>query len=439
MIGKLLKESDPFLLVAIAILTVLGIFLIYSAGDGGQSLTIGDLYARQAIWWGIALFVGAISFSIPLKWWEASAYPLYAIGVISLIFLALKSGAGDLSTRWVDFGPFNIQPSEFAKIFTVMACARYLGNRKTHIASLGGLLVPAFLVCIPAALVALQPDLGTAIVFIVILIAILFWSGLPLIYLLFLIIPVTSFLLIVFATEMESFPWIVYRTTGGEVERIITLWFCFGIGLFGLVVIYFALRKRLQFFYSLLLLVVYLATGFLTGPFWEQLKPYQRARILGFLRPETDPLGGGWQIIQSKVAIGSGGLIGKGFLEGTQKKLAFLPAQHTDFIFSILGEEFGYIGVVLFLALFLFALIRIVELARNVSQNPFSTLLVFGFLAIWFFHFLINVGMTLGIMPVTGLPLPFLSYGGSFLVACYFTLGILLRISTERFQYWVGG
>ncbi len=433
-----MKESDPFLLVTIAILTGVGIFLIYSAGDGGGSGTIGNLYARQAIWWGIALLVGAVSFSIPLKWWEASAYPLYAIGILSLIFLALKSGTGDLSTRWIVLGPVNVQPSEFAKIFTVMALARYLGNRKTHITSLGGLIVPAFLVGIPTSLVALQPDLGTAIVFVVILIAILFWAGLPLIYLLFLIIPVTSFLLIIFATEMNSFPWIVYRTSGGEIERVITLWFCFGIGLFGFVVVCFALRKKLHFFYSMLLLVVYLATGFLTAPFWEQLKPYQRARILGFLRPETDPLGGGWQVIQSKVAIGSGGLIGKGFLEGTQKKLAFLPAQHTDFIFSILGEEFGYIGVLLFLALFLFGLVRIVELARNVSRNPFATLLAFGFLAIWFFHFFINVGMTLGVMPVTGLPLPFLSYGGSFLVACYFTLGILLRISTERFQYWVG-
>ena len=438
MIGKTLKKSDPYLLAAVGLLTAMGVLLIYSAGDAGQSGSIGDLYVRQAVWWAIALLTCAVSFSIPLKWWEMTAYPLYAVSLVLLAALVLRSGAGEISSRWIGIGPVNVQPSEFAKIFTVMALARYLGNRQAPVDSFTGLIVPALMVSLPAALVALQPDLGTSIVFVVILIAVLFWSGLPLIYLLFVIVPVTSFLLIVFAAEMDSFPWIVFRTGSAEVGRVITLWFCFGIGLFGTVVVYFARRKRIQFFYSLLLLIVYLATGLLTSPFWDRLKPYQRARIIGFLRPETDPLGAGWQIIQSKVAIGSGGLTGKGFLEGTQKKLAFLPAQHTDFIFSILGEEFGYVGVLLLLGLFLFGLSRIIELARNVSLNPFATLLAFGFLSIWFFHLFINVGMTLGIMPVTGLPLPFVSYGGSFLVACYFMLGILLRISTERFQYWVG-
>jgi rod shape determining protein RodA len=409
MVRKLLRDGDPMLFLGVAILTTTGILLIYSAGDGGQSRSIGDLYTRQSLWWGIAMLACVISFSIPLKWWEIVAYPLYAVCIVLLLMLIVKTGGG-IETRWIRFGNFQVQPSEFAKVFTVMALARYLGNRKTPVDSFKRLIVPCLLVLIPATLIALQPDLGTSIVFVAILLGVLFWSGTPVTYLFYLMVPILSLL-----SSFNSLLW----------------------GLFTAALILFVVWRRTYLFDSIIVLVVNIVTGLLTVSFWEGLKPYQRERISGFLRPETDPLGAGWQIIQSKVAIGSGGLAGKGFLEGTQKKLAFLPAQHTDFVFSILGEEFGYIGVVLFLIIFLFVLMRIIELARSVYASSFATLMAFGFLAIWFFHLFINVGMTLGIMPVTGLPLPFISYGGSFLVACYFALGILLRISTERFNYWV--
>jgi rod shape determining protein RodA len=410
MVGKLLRESDPFLFMGILTLTASGVLLIYSAGDGGHSQIDGNLYTRQAIWWIIAFGACVAAFSIPVRWWEVMAYPLYAFGLVLLVVLILQSGTGGQASRWIAIGSIQIQPSEFAKIFTVLALARYLGNRKTPVASLKGFIFPCILVFIPASLVALQPDLGTSMVFVAILLGGIFWSGTPLRYLFYLLVPILSLI-----TAFNSIVW----------------------GVFTAGLIFFIVWRRTYLVDSIIVIAINIATGLMTVPLWEGLKPYQRERILGFLRPETDPLGSGWQIIQSKIAMGSGGLFGKGFLEGTQKKLAFLPAQHTDFIFSILGEEFGYLGVLLFLLLFLFVLTRVIELARNVYSNSFSTMVVFGASSIWFFHIFVNIGMTLGIMPVTGLPLPFLSYGGSFLVACYFTLGILLRISTEKFSYWV--
>jgi rod shape determining protein RodA len=391
------------------VLTASGLLLIFSAGEGSQSTATADLYARQAIWWTVAAATGAVAFSIPLKWWEVMAYPLYFIGLCLLTILALNRDGGSTAARWIRVGSIQVQPAEFAKVFTIMAMARYLGNRKGPVESFRGLVIPSLIALIPAALTALQPDLGTAMVFIAILLGALFWSGIPATHLFFLIVPVLSLL-----TAFNSMIW----------------------GIFTASLVFFLAWRRTYLFDSILIMSVNIATGLMTVPLWERLKPYQRERIVGFLRPQTDPLGSGWQIIQSKVAIGSGGLMGKGFLKGTQKKLAFLPAQHTDFIFSILGEEFGYIGVLFLLGLFLWILLRIVELARSVYSNSFSTLLAFGVFVIWFFHFFINVGMALGVMPVTGLPLPFVSYGGSFLVACYFSLGILLRISSERFNYW---
>ncbi len=405
-----MRESDPYLFAGILGLTASGVLLIYSAGDGGLSATIGGLYTRQLIWWMIAMCACAAAFSIPVRWWEVMAYPLYFLSIIVLIALIPATGAVGNASRWIVIGSIQIQPSEFAKIFTVMALARYLSNRKAPVASLKGFAVPCIIVFIPASLVALQPDLGTALVFVAILLGCIFWSGTPLRYLFYLLVPILSLI-----TAFNSLVW----------------------GIFTTALIIFVIWKRTFLVDSIIVIAVNIATGLMTVPLWESLKPYQRERILGFLRPEKDPLGSGWQIIQSKIAMGSGGMFGKGFLEGTQKKLAFLPAQHTDFIFSILGEEFGYVGVLVFLLMFVIVLTRMIELARDVYSNSFSTLVVFGATTVWFFHIFINVGMTLGIMPVTGLPLPFLSYGGSFLVSCYLTLGILLRISTEKYSYWV--
>jgi rod shape determining protein RodA len=239
----------------------------------------------------------------------------------------------------------------------------------------------------------------------------LYWAGLPMIYLFLLVSPIISFLL-------------ALVTHLGEMR--FPLWGVFFI--FLCVLIFYS---RIYLMDAIVFTLANLLTGILTSPLWNSLKPYQQNRILVFFQPELDPQGSGWQIIQSKVAIGSGGLFGKGYLEGTQKNLAFLPAQHTDFIFPLVGEEFGFAGVAVALVLFFLLLHHILELAR-VAGNSFSSLAAVGIASFLFGHIIINVGMTVGLMPITGLPLPLFSYGGSFLLTCYLAVGILHRIYMER-------
>jgi len=173
--------------------------------------------------------------------------------------------------------------------------------------------------------------------------------------------------------------------------------------------------------------------GVLALPFWNRLAPYQQNRLLAFLNPDVDPRAAGWHVIQSKVAVGSGGLLGKGFTEGTQKRLAFLPAQHTDFIFSVVGEELGFVGVLVALCLFAWLLFGLLRVARK-ATDPFSSLCVFGIAGLFFTHIVENVGMTINLMPITGIPLPFFSYGGSFLLTCSIGVGIALRVAWESRQ-----
>jgi rod shape determining protein RodA len=173
--------------------------------------------------------------------------------------------------------------------------------------------------------------------------------------------------------------------------------------------------------------------GVVAMPAWRALAPYQQNRVLAFLNPEVDPRAAGWHVIQSKIAIGSGGLLGKGFGEGTQKRLAFLPAQHTDFVFSVVGEELGFLGVTVAVALFVTLLLVLLRVARR-AMDPFSSLIAFGVLALFFTHIVESVGMTVNLLPITGIPLPFYSYGGSFALTCWLAIGLSLRVAWQSRQ-----
>jgi rod shape determining protein RodA len=265
-------------------------------------------------------------------------------------------------------------------------------------------LLPACaIVAVPFVLVGLQPDLGSAIVFLGILLAMLFWVGTNGWLLLLLASPGIS-LMMAFSTLSWGL-WIVGLT-------ILILWI------------------RPYVMEGLTVWLVNVGMGVMALELWNRLAPYQQNRLLSFLNPEIDPRATGWHIIQSKVAIGSGGIFGKGYLDGSQKRLAFIPEQSTDFIYTVLGEEWGFLGVVVTLVLFTLLCTTLIGIARR-AQDAFACMLVFGFAGMLLTHILENVGMTVGLMPITGIPLPFFSYGGSFMLACLLGLGVVFRVARE--------
>lgn len=406
-----IKRYDWVLMSLVLILTFYGVMMIYSADQIQTVRTSGVLhYRRQLIWLVISVvaMVGVSAFSSRVL--EMMTYAAYGLIVLALGALLLT---GQGVERWVSIPgtSINLQPAELAKLTTILALASYLAGRKKQIDSLKDLVIPVLIVGLPASMILMQPDLGTSIVFFFIFFGMLYWAGLPLIYLFLLVSPIISFLLAL-VTHLGEMPFL--------------LW-----GVFFIFLVLLIFYRRIYLMDAIVFTLANLLTGIMTSPLWNSLKPYQQNRILVFFKPELDPQGSGWQIIQSKVAIGSGGLLGKGYLEGTQKNLAFLPAQHTDFIFPLVGEEFGFVGVAVALLLFYFLLSHILELAR-VAGNSFSSLAAMGIASFLFGHIVINVGMTVGLMPITGLPLPLFSYGGSFLMTCYMAFGILHRIYMER-------
>jgi rod shape determining protein RodA len=406
-----IRKYDWFIMSLVLVLTLAGIAVIYSADQIQTTRITGVLHHRRQFLWMLASIIVLLATStISLRTVETLSYPLYVLVNLGLMIILITATGVE---RWIDIPgtSIKIQPSEMAKMSVILALATHFANRKKKMEGLKDLIVPITIMGIPGVLTLLQPDLGTAIVFFFIFFGMLYWAGLRPIYLFLLLSPVISFFLALVSLLGE---------------KTLPLW-----GVFFVILVAVVIYNRIFMMDAVIILFANLATGILTSPLWNGLKPYQQNRILVFFQPERDPQGTGWQIIQSKVSIGSGGLFGKGYLEGSQKNLAFLPAQHTDFIFPLVGEEFGFIGVTVILALFFLLLYRIIELAR-VSGSAYASMIAFGIASLLFGHIIINVGMTVGLMPITGLPLPLFSYGGSFLITCYLAIGLLQRIYLER-------
>ena len=290
--------------------------MIYSAGAVHIPNPVTDsAWLRQSLWFGLALVAFTVLVRVPLRWIEWVAIPAYVISIVLLgITLIIGTGVGTaVGVRsWIDLGFIGFQPSEIAKLATVLVVARVLSQREAPLTSLKDLLVPAILVGLPLGLVMLQPDVGTAIAFVGILFAMLYWAGTPVALLLLVASPVIGLFL-------------SYDTR---------IWSFYIIALIGFLYLY---RYRLFLFESVALVVANFASATISRPLWNSLATYQQNRILVYLDPEVDPRGAGYQIIQSKVAIGSGGVMGQGFTLGSQKRYDFLPEQHTDFIFSVVG------------------------------------------------------------------------------------------------------
>jgi rod shape determining protein RodA len=308
-------------------------------------------------------------------------------------------GAG----RWIDLGIFKLQPSEFAKIAYLLIISYWLSKHPVSLYKTKTFVVPFFLFIVPFALVLKQPDLSTALVFIAVTMVGFFFAGLTLTDMFLIVSPVLS---VLFSHS---------QAIGFEI-----LW-----GVLICAVVFALFRRKLPKILTGIILLANIFAGYASSMAWNMLEPHQQKRVNTFLDPMSDPLGDGYQVLQSLTAIGSGGLTGKGFGNGTQTNLAFLPEEHTDFIFSVLGEQFGFAGCAVVLVLYALFLWRATSICKQ-SSDPFVTLMVMGASTIFLFHILVNIAMTVGLMPVTGLPLPFLSYGGSFALTCMVLVGFLL-------------
>jgi len=404
------RQLDKPVVIAVVALALYGLATLYSAGQTDIPTFVETIWHRQLLWLGLGLIIVVLTFRTSPRMLEWATPFVYGIALFLLVLtLLVGSGAGTAagSKSWLAIGGHRFgQPAELAKLAVILMLARQLAAMREPPSTLRDLIVPALIAGIPCLLVLKQPDLGSAIVFVAILFFMLFWAGTKPSLLLLASSPVIG-LVLAFSTVAWGV-WIATLTA-------LLLWW------------------RPYVWESIVIMAANVMGGVLAIPFWNRLAPYQQNRLLAFLNPDVDPRSAGWHVIQSKVAVGSGGLLGKGFTEGTQKRLAFLPAQHTDFIFSIVGEELGFVGVLVALTLFGWLLFGLLRVARK-ATDPFSSLCVFGIAGLFFTHIVENVGMTINLMPITGIPLPFFSYGGSFLLACSIGVGIALRVAWESRQ-----
>ena len=404
------RELDrPFLGVVTA-LAVYGLLILYSAGRTDVTTVVSTIWMRQLAWLAVGITCAVLVFRLSPRLLEWAAPYVYGTAVfVLLLTLLFGTGAGTAagSKSWIAIAGHRLgQPAELAKLAVILMLARWLAERREPPGSLRDLVYPGVITGIPFGLVVLQPDLGSAIVFVAILFSMLYWAG------------TRPAILLLFASPAIGLVLAVSTVVWGT-------WF--------VLLFIFVLWVRPYLWEGLTVMLANAVMGVVALPFWRHLAPYQQGRFLAFLNPEADPRATGWHIIQSKVAIGSGGWFGKGFTHGTQKRLAFLPAQHTDFIFPIVGEELGFAGVLVALTLFTTLLFVLLRIARRATDS-YSSFCVFGIAGMLFTHIVENVGMAVNLLPVTGIPLPFFSYGGSFLLACFLAVGLVLRVAWESRQ-----
>lgn len=367
-------------------------------------------YGRQLIWIGLSLFLGILILFVDEKFFYAFAYPIYGITIFLLIAVLAAGTTVKGSSSWIEIGGFRLQPAEFAKFGTALALARYLSGYNIKFKEKKVQIIAGAMALLPLAIILLQNETGSALVF-GSFIFVLYREGLPG-YFLFI-----GFMVIVLSVLALLVSPIYLMIAIGVIAILFTL----------------MIRRNRQ---NLILVgaVAVVMCAYVSSVdyvFENVLQPHQKSRINVLLGKEVDLKGAGYNVMQSKIAIGSGGFLGKGFLEGTQNKFRFVPEQSTDFIFCTIGEEYGFLGSTIFIVLYMLLLWRIVYLAER-QRYKFNRIYGYSVASILFFHFLINIGMTLGIMPVIGIPLPFISYGGSSLLSFTILLFIFLRLDANK-------
>ena len=429
------KLFDYVLLICVISLVFIGICFIYSSSVNAEGISVSNEYVRQIVFAtsGLILMIVCAAFDyrkfIRFIPWVFAMYIL--ILLYTLIFGRIVNGA----KSWLGFGGFGIQPSELGKIVFILFFALYL-DKSRNIPPFKRFIISCVIVGLPFCLILIQPDMGTSSVYLPIFLAMAFVAGISIRYLLFLVIigigTITFTILPILNTEIlnNSIPFARVLTNTKLLLLIIA-----GLGAITIVGVVGNILYKNQLYYW-----ISWVSGSITLSFVGSiaasliLKEYQIKRLIVFLNPDIDPLGSGWNIIQSKIAIGSGGSFGQGFLQGTQSHLRFLPQQSTDFIFSIIAEEIGFFGIFFIFTLFGILFFRIIHIMNN-TKNTYGYYIAAGILAMFFFHFMVNVGVAMGLMPITGIPLFFLSYGGSSLWTAMIAIGLLKNIYFRRLNY----
>ncbi len=463
---------DKITVLLFLVLAVMGWFNIYAAVYNEENKGILDLsqrYGKQFIWIIATLVLAVFILIIDARFYFFFSWFIYG-GIILLLMMVLIFGKEINGARsWFEFGQISFQPSEFAKFGTALVLADFLSKRRKELTRFNVIVLATALILFPAFLVALQPDMGSTIVFFSFFL-VLFREGMsPYIFVSGLLMVILFFFTLVFND--------IYLEIGLIATAFLITWFaarklklCLtGIGIFILIAgplyaldhyVINSLGNKLVILISVILsglafafyiyqkkavsvLIIYL---FLLGSilyvdsvdygYSHILKPHQRERVEIMLGFKSDPHGTGYNVNQSMISIGSGGLTGKGYLQGTQTKFKFVPAQSTDFIFCTIGEEWGFLGSLTVIGLYVFLLIRLVIIAER-QRSVFSRIYGYGVVAILFTHFFINIGMAIGLVPVIGIPLPFLSYGGSSLWGFTILLFIFLRLDASRTEYLI--
>ncbi len=408
------RQIDWLLVLCWMLLFTAGLVAIYSATLGPVSAFLPEYiqnnFFNQIVWVFISIMLlVAIHFANPRTFQQIS-YLFYAVCLLLAIATVIWGVEAGGARRWLVIGNIRFQISEMLKLATILVVANYLTSRRDITTEhIGSALFAVLLMVIPSIIIILQNDTGTALVLLSIIPVMLFWSGLPYGISLFLISPA----IIAYFSVID---W--------KIGVVVTLFLTAAI---------FFIQKRLWLTTSALAIGL-LVVGGMQVALYQVLKPHQQSRIEAFVNPSLDPQGAGWNVMQAKTAIGSGGLWGKGFLEGTQTQLRFLPEQWTDFIFPVIAEEFGFIGAGSLLLIFSVMLMRLLSIAGE-HKHPFAQLVIVGVASIFFVHLVINLGSAMGLFPVIGLPLPFISYGGSAFLSYTLMLAICMNFSYYKREF----
>jgi len=468
----IIANTDWLTVVLYLVLVAFGwlnIFAVNYEPGSDSFFRLENRYTMQLVWILISLIVAVLIFVIDSRFYIYFAYPSYALGIFLLLIVLVIGTVIHSSKSWIVLGPVSIQPSEFAKVATILAIARFLSSYNIRLSRFRNIVISLCIIFFPAALIALQPDIGSVIVFGILLI-VLYREGLPgwvllvLIAFMGLFLGILAFSQFIMVTILGSLAVLAFALIN---KRIISVFWAllisasvaivmvilnrftyinFGnylillvtIGIITLAAFVYAIVKKNRMVY-LIVFTLILSIGFtytVDHLFHHVLKEHHRHRVNVMLGLESDPYGYEYNVRQSKIAIGSGGFSGKGFLQGTQTKFRFVPEQSTDFIFCTVGEEWGFLGSFGLVIIYVGLLIRLIVMAER-QRSSFSRIYGYGVLSILFFHFAINIGMTIGLFPVIGIPLPFLSYGGSSFFAFTLMLFIFIRLDSTRKAYLV--